>query len=226
MPQLLGLIFDLDGTLVDSAADLRQALNALLAGQSRRALSLPEVKSMIGDGMPAMIHRAFAATGEPLSEQGEQAVFQVFLRLYQAQKASPEQLYPHALEILTAFRNMHVKIGLCTNKPYLSTVKLLDDIGITDLFDFVAGGDSFPVYKPHPGHLLGVVKGLKVSPQTCVMIGDSVNDIRAAQSAHIASIAVSHGYGNDVGSLGADAVISGFADLAQTLGSLGFDFVD
>ena len=224
MPHLLGLIFDLDGTLVDSAADLCQALNALLAAHGRRALSIDEVKSLTGDGLSPMLHRAFAATGEAMPESAAKTLFDDFLAFYQNQKASPEQLYPHAAETLRAFRAKGIKTGLCTNKLYQPTMKLLREIGIADQFDFVAGADTFDVYKPHPGHVLGVAKGMKIPPAYCAMIGDSSNDIRAAKGAKVASIAIAHGYGN-VDMLGADAMIAGFKELPDALRSLGFDVV-
>ena len=225
MTRLLGLIFDLDGTLVDSAADLRQALNALLAAHGRRALLIDEVKNLIGDGMQALLQRAFIATGEAMPPRGESALFDDFLKFYKNQKASKEQLYPDTIETLHGFRGQGIKIGLCTNKLYLPTMKLLDDIGIGSLFDFIAGADTFAVFKPHPGHVLGVAKALKIPPRHCAMVGDSVNDIRAAQGAKMASIAVAHGYGTNVAALGADAIISGFAELPQALRTLGFDFI-
>ncbi len=225
MTQLLGLIFDLDGTLVDSLADFQQALNTVLTEHERRKLSLEEVRSMFGDGAHRSIHRAFALTGEPLSQQDAPVRLTRLIELCRTQKATPEQIYPQAKETLIAFRDKGVKIGLCTNKIYLSTLKLLDDIDLADLFDFIAGVDTFPFCKPHPDHVLGVAKGLAVSPQNCVMIGDSANDIRAAKAAGVANIAVSHGYGRDIHELGADRVISGLAELPLTLRHLGFDFV-
>jgi len=225
MPQLLGLIFDLDGTLMDSAGDLRRAMNALLASHKRRALSLDEIKSMVGDGMLILLRRAFAATGAALSEVAETNAMRDFVIAYQNQEATKEMLYPYVEETLAGFRAKKIKIGLCTNKLYLPTIKLLHDVGIADLFDFVAGSDTFTVFKPHPGHVLGVAAGLKVPPQNCIMIGDSSNDIRAAQAANVVSIAVSHGYGRDVEDLGADAVIDGFTELPKILGTLGFDIV-
>jgi phosphoglycolate phosphatase len=225
MVSLLGLIFDLDGTLVDSAADLRQALNGLLASHARRALTLDEVKSMTGDGLNPMLQRAFAITGDEPHPEALPALFDDFLRHYKNQKASPEQLYPEAAETIRAFRDRGVKIGLCTNKLHMPTMKLLDEIGIVTLFDFVAGSDTFPVFKPDPGHVLGVARALKAPPQNCAMIGDSINDIRAAQGAKIASIAVSHGYGRDLHTLGADAMIANFHELPDALRRLGFDVV-
>ncbi|MDE1901213.1 MAG: HAD-IA family hydrolase [Alphaproteobacteria bacterium] len=223
MPKLMALIFDLDGTLVDSAGDLRQAVNTVLAAHGRAALSLGDIKNMVGDGLRILLHRAFASTGEALPEAAERAAMDDLLRAYQTQKASRDMLYPLAEEMLAGFRARQIKIGLCTNKLYLPTLKLLDDIGIAGLFDFIAGSDTFPVFKPDPGHVLGVARALKTPPGHCVMIGDSANDINAARGAGIASIAVGHGYGRDVGTLGADAVIGGFGELAGALTRLGFD---
>lgn len=225
MPQLSALIFDLDGTLVDSAADLRQALNRLLAAHNRAPVTLPQVKSMIGDGVQTLLRRAFAATGAPLPGNAEPTAVQDFIKFYQSQKASEDLLYPLARETISAFRAANIKIGLCTNKLYLPTLRLLDDIGIQDQFDFVAGCDTFPTYKPDPGHVLGVANALKVSPANSVMIGDSLNDIRAGQGAGLATIAVAHGYAADANTLGADAVISHFSELGRALRALGFDFV-
>jgi phosphoglycolate phosphatase len=223
MPQLLGLIFDLDGTLVDSAADLRISVNLLLAQHGRCKVTLDDLKAMIGDGPRVLLQRAFAATGEPLSHDEITPLIRDFIALYQSQPASEDMLYPLAREIISDFRGRQIKIGLCTNKPYVPTLQLLRDIGIGGLFDFVAGSDTFPVFKPDPGHVLGVVKGIGLRPENCVMIGDSGNDIVAARGASVKSIAVSHGYGRDVARLGADAIIGHFEELPIALGKLGFD---
>ena len=116
MPQLLGLIFDLDGTLVDSAVELQKILNKLLPMQGRRELSLDEVKSMTGDGLFPMLKKAFAATGRSLSPPEADKIFSDFITLYQVQKSSPEMLYPQAQDTLCSFRENGVKIGLCTTQ--------------------------------------------------------------------------------------------------------------
>ena len=147
------------------------------------------------------------------------------MSLYQKQASSPEMLYPQAQDTLTAFRKTGVKIGLCTNKFYDPTIQLLQDIGIGHLFNFVAGGDSFSVCKPHRDHVLGVAMGLSLSPKSCVMIGDSSNDIKAARGANIRSIAVRHGYCTNIDELGADTVIANFGELPRALRHLGFDLI-
>jgi phosphoglycolate phosphatase len=226
MAALHALIFDLDGTLVDSAGDLLQSLNILLTKRGRRLLALDEVKSMIGDGMPMLLRRAFKATGDGLADQDADAVFSEMLSIYMSKETSPEIIYQDAKETLMVFKKANVKIGLCTNKAYAPTLKLLKDIGLLSLFDVITGGDTFTVCKPHPDHVLGVVAKLGVDRQSCVMIGDSINDIQAARSAGVASIAVSHGYGTNVKSLNADALIARFAELPGALLTLGFSYPD
>jgi phosphoglycolate phosphatase len=222
MPRLQGLIFDLDGTLVDSAPDLRQALNATLAAQKRRDLTLNEVKIMVGDGMLTTLQRAFAATGDALSPDESYRQFQTFVGHYRAQTADSAQIYPHVRETLDAFKGEGVKLGICTNKQEASTNRLLEELDLARYFAFVAGGDTFPTHKPHPDHVKGVIEKLGVPAADCVMVGDSVNDVRAAQGAGIPCLVVTQGYGVDVAGLGADGLINDFTGLRDALRKLGF----
>jgi phosphoglycolate phosphatase len=222
MPKLQGLIFDLDGTLVDSAPDIRQALNATLAEQGRRGLTLDEVKSMVGDGMLTTMQRAFAATGAALGDDESYLRFQSFVGHYRGQKADAAQIYPHVRPTLEAFRGEGVKLGICTNKQEASTHKLLGDLDLERYFAFIAGGDTFPTHKPHPDHVKGVIERLEVPASGCVMVGDSVNDVRAAQGAGIPCLVVTQGYGIEVEGLGADGLIGGFNELRAALRALGF----
>ncbi len=223
MPLLQGLIFDLDGTLLDSAPDLRQALNRTLKAHGRRDITLDEVKSMVGDGMLPMLGRAFAATGEGISDSDSYTRFQEFIAHYRAQKPDPSQLYPHVVETLETFQSAGVKVGICTNKQGAATIQLLEQLNLTRYFTFVAGGDTFQVHKPNPGHVTGVIEKLGVPASGCVMIGDSRNDVAAAHGAGIPCFVVTHGYGQDFESLGATALISGFQELLQMLTSQGFE---
>jgi phosphoglycolate phosphatase len=222
MPRLQGLIFDLDGTLLDSAPDLRQALNMMLKDHGRRALTLDEVKSMTGDGMLPMMERAFAATGAPLPASESYARFQGFITHYRILKPDPAQIYPHAGEMLERYHAAGVKLGICTNKQEEATMRLLKDLDLARHFTFIAGGDTFPVHKPNPGHVLGVMEKLQVATEDCVMIGDGSNDVRAAQGAGIPCILVTHGYGVDVEELGADSMIGSLRELPEALAKLGF----
>jgi phosphoglycolate phosphatase len=106
---------------------------------------------------------------------------------------------------------------LCTNKQEAATRRLLADLDMTRLFDFIAGVDTFPVHKPHAGHVLGVMHAMKVTAPGCVMVGDSMNDVLAAHGAGIPCIVVTHGYASDYDQLGADILIGGFGELSKSL---------
>lgn len=220
MKQIKAVIFDLDGTLLDSAADIRQAINATLADHGRRALTLDEVRDMIGDGLLTLMQRAFAATGMPIVDDQSYIYFQSFIQYYRNQKPDPSQLYPGAYDLLKKLKGMGLKNGLCTNKQDAATRSLMDQLGLTDYFDFIAGGDTFMVHKPHPGHVQGVLEGLGVAANEAVFIGDSRNDVAASQGAGVPCILVTHGYGHDVQHLGASAVMPRFADFETVLNSL------
>jgi phosphoglycolate phosphatase len=217
MPKLQGVIFDLDGTLVDSAPDLRQALNQVLAARNRRAVTLDEMKSFTGDGMVKQLQRAFAATGDSLSENEAELLFRDFIAYYRGQKPDPAQIYPHVVETLDALKADGVKLGVCTNKQEAATLRLLNELDLTRYFGCIAGCDTFAVHKPHPGHVRGVIETLQVPAEGCVMIGDSINDVLAAKGAGIPCLVVTHGYGADPGDLGADGLIGGFRDLRAAL---------
>jgi len=222
MPRLSGLIFDLDGTLVDSAPDLRQALNAMLKGFGRREMALEEVKRMVGDGMIPLVARAFETTGGVPKDFDSFACAQIFIAHYRNLKADPAQIYPHARATLEKYHDAGVRLGICTNKQEAATVKLLEDLGLMRYFAFIAGGDTFPAHKPHPDHVRGVIQRLDTVAAHCAMVGDSPNDVLAAHGAGIPCIVVTHGYGMDVGNLGADHLIDSFKELPKVLEKLGF----
>jgi phosphoglycolate phosphatase len=225
MPRLSGLIFDLDGTLVDSAPDIRQALNAVMRQEGRRELTLEEVKNGTGDGFLPSLTRAFERTGGVPPKFDSYAVFQIFLDHYRRLKPDPAQIYPGGRAALEYFHDKGISLGLCTNKQEAATQTLLADLGIARYFSFVAGGDTFPVHKPHAGHVTGVMEKLGTDRKSCAMIGDSSNDVTAAHGAGIPCIAVTHGYSENFAGLGADRLISSFDELREALRGLGFELV-
>ncbi len=222
MPKLQAFIFDLDGTLVDSAPDLRHALNATLAEHGRRNLSLDELKAFLGDGMLTMLQRAFVATGAPLANDESYRVFQGFVEYYRKQPADTAAIYPHVRDLLEECARDGIKLGLCTNKQEAATHRLLEELDLARYFGFVAGGDTFMTHKPHPDHVRGVIKALDVPTEGCVMVGDSVNDVRAAQGAGIPCLVVTHGYGIDIAELGADGLIGGMDELRAVVTGMGY----
>jgi len=182
------LVFDLDGTLVDSAPDLRAALNQMLRERGRPALSLPQVTHMVGDGAPAMVARALAASGADPAEAAR--ALPRFLELYEANAVRLTRPYPEGL-------------------------------GLAELFDGIAGGDRFPVKKPDPGHLLGLIAALCGRAEASAMIGDNENDAAAARAAGVPLVLMRYGYARvDPESLAADALLDHFAELPQALARL------
>ena len=203
------LVFDLDGTLVETAADLHLVLAEVLAETGYEAPSLPAVRAMIGDGARVLIERALAALGAPAEPSVVDRLFDRFRDRYAEVPCRLSEPYPFAAELLAQQRVAGYRLGLCTNKPQGATDGLLRALGFDGLFDAVIGGDVLPgIRKPHPGHLAAVLERLGVPPQAAVMIGDSGNDLRTARALEIPCILVSFGY-TDVPAreLGADIVV-------------------
>lgn len=213
---LQAVVFDLDGTLIDSAAELRQALNGALGGLGRRALTVPEVVGMIGDGIVKLTERALAATGAPLTDTALDRAVVAVKEAYA--ELPPSSLYAGARETLTGLAARGIALALCTNKPIDATERLLDQLEIAALFQAVAGGDSYPTKKPDPMPVRGLLARLGVAPAAGAMVGDSSNDIKAGQAAGLTTIAVSYGYSLvPAGALGADLVVDHLPEVLRVL---------
>lgn len=188
-------IFDLDGTLVDSAPDIRAALNRLMLAEGLAPFPLPEVTAMIGDGARALLTKAFDARASNLNE----ALLPGFLEDLEANSAVLTRPYPGMVAALEALSAQGWKLAICTNKPIAATTALLAELDLTRHFTLVLGGDSLPVKKPDPAHVTGVLERLGVPPGEAVMIGDHQNDIRAARGAGVRSVFAAWGYGDGAG---------------------------
>jgi len=221
MGRIRAIVFDLDGTLIDSAPDLRTALNRLLAEHQRRPLSLAEVTVMIGDGAAKLVERAFAATGDAAGDDPA-SLTAAFLALYEGNTAVETRAYPGVPETLSALRDDGIALGICTNKPEAPTREILRDLGLDGAFSAVYGGDTMAgVRKPDPRLLLAVVDSLGARPAESVMVGDNANDVGAARAAGLPVILRAGGYtAIPAERLGADAVIAGFDELRGALEGL------
>ena len=216
------LVFDLDGTLVDSVMDLRAALNEVLRERGHRALSRAEVKHMIGDGVPALVARALAASGADPAEAP--MALPRFLEIYEANPTQLSRPYPGVSETLATLRRRGYRTAICTNKPQQATLAVMQGLDLLPLFDGVAGGDRFPVRKPHPGHLLQLIAELGARPEASAMIGDNENDAAAARSAAVPLVLVRYGYARvEPESLMADALLDHFSELPGALERLGLN---
>jgi phosphoglycolate phosphatase len=214
------LVFDLDGTLVDSVPDLRAAVNEMLRERGSRQLSLSEVKRLVGDGAPALVARALAASGA--DPAGVSDALARFLEIYEANAVRLSRPYPDVRETLTALRRRGYRAAVCTNKPQRATMAVIEGLGFLPLFDGIAGGDRFSVKKPDPGHLLGLIGELGASVTATAMIGDNENDAAVAHAAGVPLVLMRYGYARvALESLAADALLDHFADLPAALERLG-----
>ena len=136
------VVWDLDGTLIDSLRDIASALNTLLAEQGLGPLGLTNIRSMVGDGSAKLIERGLAACGHPISEAESAALMTRFLPIYAEHATDTTRLYPGAVEALRDFASAGVRQGICTNKPEAISRRVLADLGVADYFELVIGGDS------------------------------------------------------------------------------------
>lgn len=210
------VLFDLDGTLVDSAHDLTHALNHLLAELGLGTLSVEEVKGMIGDGVGMLVERGLAARGGDPAEAP--ALVPRFLEVYEGKAARFTRPYPGSEQMLLALSERGLPLAVVTNKPYAASCEILEALDLMSFFAAVVGGDSRPERKPHPAPLLWAAERLRVSPAKAVMVGDNHHDVSAARAAGMAAVAVTWGYSHvPHEELGADRLISTFDELLQFL---------
>jgi len=213
------LVFDFDGTLVESAIGMTACMNQLMSELGRPSLEVQQVAYMVGQGIQVTVNRAMEATGD-VPENLDTHVDR-FKTLYYAQSVEETPLYPGVTETLERLAGEGYVMGLCTNKVYDATVRLLEGLDIARFFKDVAGGDSYPVRKPDPGHLEGVMKAIGGSKDQTVMIGDSINDIGCARAANVRSIAVTYGYTKTPPTeLGANQLVDRFDEIPAALAAL------
>jgi phosphoglycolate phosphatase len=188
------LIFDLDGTLVDTAPDLMGATNHALSLIGRRALTMTEIRHMVGHGVRALIERGVAATGDAVDEAMIKTMHAACLDYYSAHIADDSLIFDGLLNVLHRARTAGLKLGVCTNKVEGLSHKLLSELKMADLFSAVVGGDTLPIMKPDPAPLREVAKRLGIDVAKTIMVGDSETDILTAQNAGVPVIAVTFGY--------------------------------
>ncbi len=212
------IVWDLDGTLVDSAQDLATALNALLTEQGKHTHTADNVRPMIGGGVGKLIERGFRASGASLDESEVAKLLPRFMELYSDCATRTTRLNPGARRVLETFYHAGISQGLCTNKPVSVTRKILSDLDVSGFFGSVIGGDSTPHRKPHPQPLLACLEELGCRPEDAIMVGDSGADVGAARAARVPVILVPDGYtGVPAVTLGADYVVERLADVPKSI---------
>lgn len=213
------IIFDLDGTLVDTVEDIAVALNKTLGDLDLPPHYSATVRSMVGGGLGKLLDRATEAHGVALDRTDRSAMLKRLLDYYASSPAVLSKLYPGARESLAALSEAGIPCGICTNKPHDISRDLLDALGVSDHFAHIQGAvDDLPK-KPHPALLHRVTEALGVQAASSIMVGDSAVDVKAARAADLAGvIVVSHGYSvTPVTELGADAVIKTFDQLPAAI---------
>ena len=186
------LVFDLDGTLVDSAPDIAAAVNALFAELNLPAVELALVRRFVGDGAPVFLERALAHVG---ADPKAADLMPRYLVHYGENAVGLTKLYPDVVETLTAMRAAGCRLGVCTNKPIGPTRAVLSAFGLESLIESVVGGDSLPRRKPDPEPLLHVNRALGGTTDRAALIGDSTVDLACAEAAGVPAIIIPSGYG-------------------------------
>jgi phosphoglycolate phosphatase len=213
------LIFDFDGTLIDSLPDLADATNAMLTTLGKDTYPIETIRNWIGNGSRLLVERALVgklevAEGELTVEEADHAE-QIFFEAYKNLSGSKTVAYPDVDDGLKKLHAAGYTLALVTNKPIRFVPKILQSFGWQDLFSEVMGGDSLAVKKPDPAPLLHVCETLNVSVDQAVMIGDSRNDMLAGQNANMDTLGLSYGYnyGQDIRELNPTEAFDHFADL-------------
>lgn len=212
------IVFDLDGTLVDTAPDLVASLNHTIAIKGLPPVSYEDLTHLVGQGARVMIARAFALRGASLAEDELPALLERFIDHYAAGMPGQSRPYPGLTEALERLRDAGHLLAVCTNKMEGLARPLIEKLGLTGYFAAITGGDTFAVRKPDAAHLTGTVEMAGGVAHKALMIGDSINDILAARNAGIPSIAVPFGYSDvAIDTLGASEVIGHFDELTLEL---------
>ena len=196
------LLLDLDGTLVDTVPDLTAALNHLMHARALPQFTTAQVARMVGDGVPVLLARAFAAH----NREPDPAAIRDFMADYEANVAAASRLFPGVAAVLADMKGQGWHLAVCTNKPERAARTLLAHLGLLPLLAAVGGGDSFPVRKPDPAHLLATLARANGQPAGAVMLGDHRNDIACTRGTGIPTIFAAWGYGTPEMATGAAAV--------------------
>jgi phosphoglycolate phosphatase len=212
------VVFDLDGTLVDTAPDLMAATNHVLSLLRRRPITMAEVRSFVGRGARVLIERGVAATGDAIDEASLTYYHAEFLRHYECHTADRSEIFPGVVPLLTRLADSGIKAGVCTNKPEGLSRQLLDALDLSRLVGAIIGPDTIGIGKPDAAPYLETVKRLGVPAKNSILVGDSETDILTARAAKVPVIAVTFGYTpKPVAEYGPDHLISHFDEVWDIL---------
>jgi len=215
------LVFDLDGTLVDTAPDLLGALNAVLRAEGRRAVNLADLRHLVGHGARAMLDEAMKRTGEPAAPERLPGLMDDFIAHYRMHIAAESRPFPGVEETLTALQADGARMGVLSNKPQELTSLLIPAIGFTRFFRAIHGAGRLEVVKPSARVFHHVIEEMGGEGSGMVMIGDSATDVATARAAGCPSIVLTYGYSSEpVETLGADRITDDFRQIPRLVKEL------
>jgi phosphoglycolate phosphatase len=219
---MLTLVFDLDGTLVDTAPDLINTLNFTLTRHGLPAVRFDAARPLIGGGAKGMIERALAAEGRDCTPAGVDELYSAFVAHYAEHIADRSRVFPGVEPVLERLAAAGHRLAVCTNKLEWLAIRLLDTLGLSQRFAAICGQDTFGIQKPNPKVFRATVMRAGGEPARAVMIGDSPTDVRTARAAAVPIVAVDFGYTEvPILSLRPDRIISSFAELPAAIDDLG-----
>ena len=216
------LLFDLDGTLVDSVPDLALALNQTLNDLNMTTYDESTIRLWVGNGVKTLVERGLSGTTNTI-EQIDASLLNdaiaIFLQHYQRCLCIESALYKDVKEGLSILKNSGYRLAIITNKPEVFVQPILNGLGLNDMFELLIGGDTLSERKPHPAPLHYALEKLNVTAEQCLMIGDSKNDILAAKAANISSVGLTYGYnyGEDINNYQPQWCFDSFGELLTAL---------
>ncbi|MCJ8052102.1 phosphoglycolate phosphatase [Shinella curvata] len=212
------VVFDLDGTLIDTAHDLVASLNHTIGLEGLDPVGYGDLTYLVGHGGQVMIKRAFSLRGRDITDGELERMLSVFVEHYAGAMPGVSVPYPGLIEALDRLSGSGYRLAVCTNKMEGLARRLIDGLGLTTRFAAITGGDTFAVRKPDAEHLLGTVRLAEADPKRTVMVGDSLNDMLVARNAGVPSIGVPFGYSDvPVAELEPSHVVTHFDELTPDL---------
>jgi phosphoglycolate phosphatase len=215
------VIFDLDGTLVDTAPDLWRATNHVLSQAGRGEVTLDQVRAFVGYGARKLIARGFTATGGAPDDRDIEPLYEKFVAYYGANIATASTPFPGCLALLDRLKADGIHLGICTNKLESLSVKLIDALGLSAYFDAIVGPDTIGIAKPDPAPYREALRRMGAERARSVLIGDSETDVLTARAAGVSVIGVTFGYtAEPIQSFKPDALVSHFSKAYEPIRAL------
>lgn len=212
------VVFDLDGTLAETAPDIMGTLNRILVKEGLAELPVSRARELVGAGAKALIDRGFKVAGAPLSPEKLEALFADFLVDYRENILVASHLYPGLIEALDQLEARGYAFAICTNKPEPHSLALIEAFGITSRFRFIAGRETFGINKPDPRHLTETIRVAGGEIGRAVMVGDSRTDVDTARAAGVPVIGFTFGYTDvPMESLAPDIVLTSYAGFVEAV---------